>query len=161
MKRTTKQLDTVVKIVRNGGTITKRGPYRRRTDRQLAEDETWKWCSLFVRERDGWKCVMPGCHRSRENGSVMQAGHVFTRGAKAIKYDADRNIFCQCKYHNMKTSQDQTPYHDWYIAKFGQAAFDELKLKKGMTCKRSISDLELIAADYKRKYEELKGTNNA
>lgn len=123
---------------------------RTKTDRQRAEAEAWKWCSLFIRERDGNKCVL--CHRSKANGDVIQAGHVFTRGAAAIKYDPG-NIFAQCSGHNYRHSIDPLPYFDWYIERFGKKAFDDLALKKKMICKRSVSDLLLIAADYKRKYE--------
>jgi len=137
---------------------TRKGPGKssrhKKTERQKAEDLAWKWCSAYIRQRDGNRCVV--CGRSAAEGHIMQAGHVFTRGAKAIKYNPI-NLHCQCSGCNYKHSIDPWPYYDWFIKKYGQEEFDKLRQMKNTTCKRSITDLLWIGENFKLQYERLIG----
>ena len=77
-------------------------------------------CSQIVRKRDKW-CVTCG------SADQPTAGHVFSRGGDATRWDIERNLFQQCWPCNYLHVTNTEPYYSWYINKFGQEAFDKLR----------------------------------
>lgn len=78
--------------------------------------------SLFIRERDGHKCVI--CR----SPNIPQCGHLFSRVAYSTRWD-EENAFCQCASCNINHERDQWPFIKWYIDKFGQEKFEEVRMR--------------------------------
>lgn len=77
--------------------------------------------SLIVRARDK-TCVL--CNSSNQ----LTAGHIFSRKAYSTRWDLE-NVWCQCWGCNFKHTFDAWPYFEWFIKKFGQDKFDQLRVK--------------------------------
>ena len=93
------------------------------------KNKVWKEFSAYIIRRDRERCVL--CGRGREQGVVLQAGHVLSGRCDTILFD-ERGVFCQCKKCNQFHNDYPWPYWNWYIQRFGQEAFEELKrIKKG------------------------------
>ena len=92
----------------------------------------------FIRDRDRGICVI--C------GSTVQpeCGHLFTRAAHSTRWDylPDGNCHCQCHACNMRHEEDAKPFTDWYIGKFGQAAYDALLARHNRVRRWSVGELE-------------------
>jgi hypothetical protein len=79
--------------------------------------------SLYIRNRDGWKCTI--CGASKDSGAVIQNGHYVKRGKKAVTYDVvNCNAICApCNY------RDNIHHHHYERAirnKWGNMAVDEM-----------------------------------
>jgi hypothetical protein len=96
-----------------------------------------KVVSDIVILRDG-KCVVCG------STSTLGAGHIFSRKAHNTRWDMSEmgNVHCQCWPCNLRHVRDQYPYFQWYINKFGQTRFDQLRREFKTT--RKYKTFELI-----------------
>lgn len=101
------------------------------------------------------KCVVCGRPPSSSpgKGRGLGAGHIFSRGAHSTRWDIhpEGNVHCQCWPCNFRHVRDQYPYFDWYIKKFGQEKFDELRRRFKSPRKIGYKTFEL-----EELYEELK-----
>ena len=120
------------------------------------EKELWDVFSLYIRARDNWTCFTCGRSKRRDPDTVFQAGHLFTRGKAAIKYD-ERQVFCQCAGCNFRHNSDPDIYRERFIKVFGQARYDTIYQMRNAPCKRTVADMRLMIDHYKQKYEALKG----
>ena len=106
--------------------------------------------SAIVRLNES-QCVVCG------STTQMGNGHVFSRKSYSIRWDlrSDGNCHNQCWSCNYRHVTDQYPYFDWYIKKFGQKRFDELRREFKTT--RILKDwqLEEMVVEYKVIYDEL------
>ena len=95
-----------------------------------------KAVSEFVRKRDK-ACVQCGTTQR------LGCGHIFTRKNYSTRWDisGDGNCHTQCWPCNYSHGSDQWPYFKWYIEKFGQEAFDELRFRHKQT--RKFKNFEL------------------
>lgn len=78
--------------------------------------------SLFARyivARDGGRCVICG------SADHPECGHLLTRAAMSTRW-SEMNAHCQCHACNRRHEEDPKPYTDWFIAKYGQSAYDGL-----------------------------------
>ena len=96
-----------------------------------------KAVSIYIRQRDKW-CVQCGTSDNLTNG------HIFTRKNYSTRFDIsnDGNCHCQCWSCNFKHGYDQWDYFKWYIDKFGQEKFDELRRRHKAVQKYKDYDLE-------------------
>ena len=96
-----------------------------------------KAVSQYIRNRDGY-CVQCGTTERLNNG------HIFTRKNYSTRWDIsdDGNCHTQCWPCNYSHGSDQWPYFKWYIDKFGQEKFDELRRRFKSFRKFKDFDLE-------------------
>ena len=95
-----------------------------------------KAVSEYIRKRDRW-CVQCGASQRLTNG------HIFTRKNYSTRFDVsdEGNCHCQCWPCNFRHTFDQWEYFKWYIDKFGQEKFDELRRRHKTV--RKFKDFEL------------------
>lgn len=91
--------------------------------------------SKYIRERDGWRCVLCGSMDRPE------CGHVFPRYARSTRWDKD-NAFCMCHKCNQDHESDPKPYYEWYKKRFGPDAFDALRRKHNRIVHLTALDIE-------------------
>lgn len=143
------------------GTSAKR---KQRSYWQLLKAEVWKWCSLYIRKRDGlsshlledgsWGyCCTCGCCVETK---YADAGHFIGRGlggGSGVYFD-ERNIHLQCKQCNAFKQGDTLNYRRFMLKKYGQEVIDELELKH-RTHNYTLMELEGLKLYYKQAYEEI------
>ena len=103
-----------------------------------------KSVSEYIRNRDKW-CVLCG---STER---LGCGHIFTRKNYSTRWDIshDGNCHAQCWSCNYSHGSDQWPYFEWYIDKFGQEKFDELRRRHKTVQKFKNHDLKELLKEIK------------
>jgi|TARA_R110002072_G_scaffold56410_7_gene146229 hypothetical protein len=103
-----------------------------------------KAVSEYIRKRDKY-CVQCGTSHRLTNG------HVFTRKNYSTRFDIsdDGNCHCQCTSCNFKHTFDQWEYFKWYIDKFGQEKFDELRRRHKTLQQFKNHDLEELLEEIK------------
>ena len=103
-----------------------------------------KAVSEYIRQRDKW-CVQCGTSENLTNG------HIFTRKNYSTRFDIsdDGNCHTQCWSCNFKHGFDQWPYFRWYIDKFGQEKFDELRRRHKTVQKFKNHDLKELISEIK------------
>ena len=97
--------------------------------------------SLYIRERDG-HCVTCG---SKER---LQCGHLFTRAAYSTRWNS-MNAYCQCSSCNMRHEYDPGPLTIYFLAHYGQAAYEALHRKHKTPVKYSDGELLALIEKYK------------
>lgn len=77
--------------------------------------ELWDTISLYIRERDGWRCWFVGKLPHRCNG-IMQANHIWPRGRTRMATELalnEQNMVCACQAMNwqcQKSSASQAQF---------------------------------------------------
>jgi len=89
--------------------------------------EAWDTFSVFIRQRDGGKCVTCGAVK---HWKEMQAGHYRTGATcKLPLFFDERNVHCQCVRCNINLSGNWRAYQNFMHMKYGEeidAEFDEI-----------------------------------
>lgn len=86
----------------------------------------------------------------------MNAGHLFSRRHKSIKYD-ESNIHAQCSYCNNWLAGNLHEYIRRFISEYGTDAYERLYAVKDSKVKYKIEDLERLTEEYEKKLKELNG----
>jgi hypothetical protein len=107
--------------------------------------------SLFIRERDKFKCICCGKDR---NTATIQCGHLFSRVSMSTRF-SETNSAAQCSGCNLLHEYDFEPFRQAYIKKFGQKQYDLEYVKFKQTTKYSESDLRELIKYYKDKTKKL------
>ena len=97
--------------------------------------------SLWIRNRDGNKCVLCG------STQVVQCGHLIKRGKHSTRFD-ELNCNAQCSRCNFKHNQYPEPYTAWFLTRFGYGAYLQLTEKSKELHKFTRSELEEIIRKY-------------
>lgn len=108
--------------------------------------------SLYIRRRDGFKCVTCG-YQGFEKDGVMQAGHLFTRAANSTRWDP-LNTSCQCRSCNFRHEFDWEPYRSWFVGVYGQESYDDLYRKHKTVKKFTKGQLLAMYEHYKNANKE-------
>lgn len=90
----------------------------RKASRKTIVRKLDKLCGDIVKGRDG-KCVICG---TREK---LTPGHIFSRIAYSTRWDL-QNIATQCQSCNFRHESDPYPLFNWFTARYGIGALDEL-----------------------------------
>jgi hypothetical protein len=114
-----------------------------------------KVTSAIIRLKEK-SCVICGSENQMGNG------HVFSRKSYSLRWDLrpDGNCHNQCWSCNYRHVTDQYPYFDWYIKKFGQKRFDELRREFKTIGKLKDYELEEKLLKYKEIYYEIVCSKN-
>ena len=128
----------------------------KKTDRQKIVDKLDAIVSKIVRLKE-LVCVI--CSSNYKNG----AGHIFSCGSYSTRWDItpDGNVHNQCWSCNYRHVRDQYPYFNWYIKKFGQDKFDELRRKFKTTAKYKTFELEELFNKLKEVYDKIHANRDA
>lgn len=120
------------------------------------KDRAWDAFSLYIRERDAWRCCTCGAvnYRNKSGGPIMQAGHLITRQRAATLYD-EENVFCQCAPCNNRHRFFPEIMTGWYLTAYGKPKYDDLCRKARKLCRRRASDYNAIRFWYDEKRAEL------
>ena len=118
-------------------------------NKSLAKKKADKYFSLFIRERDKDKpCITCGSYAEKD------CGHFISRRYEATRYD-EKNSAGQCKKCNRFEYGNQFE-HGFQIDKiYGKGTAEGLLLKSKWMVKRTQYDYEMIAEEFKNKYERL------
>lgn len=108
--------------------------------------------SLFIRARDGWRCVTCG----ETDRARLQCGHLFSSVSTSTRYD-ELNAHCQCGGCNVLHEHDPYPYQEWFKARYGEEAYHGLYLRSKLTVKLTAGDLLYLAEHYRAKYRAMEG----
>jgi len=99
--------------------------------------------SLYIRQRDGYRCVTCGSMERKK----MQCGHLFSRLSYSTRWD-ERNAFCQCAGCNLRHEYDPGPLTLYYLSQYSKEDYEKL-YKKHKTCEKfSASDLAELSRYY-------------
>ena len=75
--------------------------------------------SIFIRNRDGNKCVL--CNSTDR----VQCGHLIKRGKMATRYD-EVNCHCLCSICNFKDQYEPQHYTRWFVKNYGALMYEDL-----------------------------------
>lgn len=115
------------------------------------EESLWDAFSLYIRTRDGFRCVLLDNPDHKCSGTSIQAGHVIPRGKRALKYD-ERQVFAQCAGSNKAHRYYPQEYTNWFIQKFGAVLYSELVTKSHEDTKApSIAECRRLIIFYQDK----------
>ena len=126
----------------------------KKTPRQRVVKRLDDITSKYIRERDE-KCVQ--C-LSQEN---LTNGHVFSRRSYSTRWDitGKGNCHTQCWGCNFRHSKDNYDYFKWYVDKFSQEEFENLRFRYRETRKYTTSELEELYEEITTAYKELVNEN--
>jgi rubredoxin len=124
-------------------------------NRSKLKKELIRIFSLYIRERDGYKCVI--CGRTRES-TVIQNGHLITCSSGSTQFD-ELNCHCQCRDCNYTHEYHPEIYTSWFIKKYSLEAYDMLCIKSRKSTKFKAADFKIMIELYKKKIKELKNGN--
>lgn len=100
---------------------------KKKTNAQLKKI-LWKYFSLFIRQRDKFRCFT--CGRTG-SGSAIHAGHFITGATcSAELYFDETNVHAQCYHDNINLSGNWVVYEQRMIEKYGKKHVEELKLRR-------------------------------
>lgn len=98
--------------------------------------ELWKLFSLFIRQRDGFKCFTCG---KVGTGSQIHSGHFITGATcSAELYFDETNVHAQCYHDNINLSGNWVVYEKRMIDKYGKEHVDNLKLRRTLEMGRKV-----------------------
>ena len=105
----------------------KRSPLRKHSKNKISvlKRKAWKVFSLWIRERDDWRCFT--CGRGGI-GSFMNAGHYISRRHNATLFD-ERNVHAQCMNCNLWGYGNMGVYTLKLQKKYGSGIIKELTKK--------------------------------
>lgn len=113
--------------------------------------DLWKWCSLYIKTRDSWRCYT--C-KSFVRGSNAHCGHFIPSSICGIglRYD-ERNLACQCMVCNIHHSGNYISFRENLVKEHGEKYVKNLEAERHLTTK----DFDYVAktAYYKQKCDEL------
>ena len=115
--------------------------------RKALEKEIEKLHPIYIRQRDGHKCVVCG------SAQKPTCGHIFSRRSRATRWDIseDGNCHCQCWPCNFRHGgygggpRRSWPYFRWYINKFGIERLDSLEARSNTVKQHTLDELEELA----------------
>ena len=112
-----------------------------------------KYFSLFIRERDKDKpCITCGKITQEKD-----CGHFISRRFESVRFD-EKNAHGQCIKCNRFQYGNQFQHGVNIDVKYGKGTAEGLLMKSKMFCKRLSYDYEMIAKDYKERYEIIKSS---
>lgn len=120
-----------------------------------------KYFSLYIRYRDTkpWmfragRCISCGKVVPFEKGD---AGHYVNRQHMSLRY-SEENVHFQCISCNRFDEGNIQDYRKSLVRMYGEEYVEKLESAKHITRKISDFELEAIAKEYKKKWEDLKSS---
>lgn len=128
----------------------------KKVNKKTAEKRALKAMSDYVRERDKFTCFTCDLVGNKYN---MQAGHLFKRSHKEIKF-SEWNVNTQCIRCNHFLGGNEREYTARFIKRFGIEKYNELDARKNIIGKYNTEYFLNIEKYYKEKLKELNDNEN-
>jgi hypothetical protein len=109
--------------------------------------------SLYIRERDGYKCFVCGTVGTR---STIDNGHLISRRKKNVLF-SDMNCNAQCKACNKLHNYEPHHYTRKWLSRYSQIDYDCLVERSKCFKQWKSHELQELIDTYTRKLAELKG----
>lgn len=111
-----------------------------------------RWFSIYIRlkhadQYGNVRCVISGKMHYWKN---VDAGHFISRRYQATRYD-ERNVHPQNRASNRFFGGDQASHAVYIERTYGQGTVEELHNKSRMVCRRTATDFEYLAEEFKAK----------
>lgn len=102
--------------------------------RKIRRDPADALFSLFIRWRDGWTCQK--CGKKFEAGAQnLHCSHFWGRGRENTRFDPE-NADAICSFDHEAFGKDPALYCEWKIQRIGEEAYNKLRIRAEMRCKR-------------------------
>jgi 5-methylcytosine-specific restriction endonuclease McrA len=121
-----------------------------KSERQKLVDKLDKIFSLYIRNRDGYRCVL--CGRTKEIVPI-DAGHLLSRVSHSVRWD-EQNVFAQCRDCNLTHEYHAENFTMWFLNKFGKDQYERLYAKSKKPTKFNNADLKVMIDYYKNLIKE-------
>ena len=130
---------------------------RKSKTKKLSKQKADRAFSKFIRLRDSnsnglSQCITCGTFK---NWKDMDCGHFISRRFESTRYD-EKNANSQCKKCNRFENGNQFEHGVKIDEKYGKGTAEKLLQKSKMICKRKQFDYEMIAQEYRDKFDNLK-----
>lgn len=128
------------------------------TDKKYWWDMAWKVFSLYVRNRDGWRCCACGIKLGDiRDGKRMEkknfhAGHWIEQSLLTKYHEMNfdpTQVNCQCSKCNLWYEGNKALYAEYLITKYGVNIIQELNKKRRLNKMLDANDLQNIYTKYK------------
>lgn len=128
--------------------------------RSAARERADRYFSLFVRASRSvngrCQCVTCGnWHPWKTPDKQLQLGHWRRRGLEPTRYD-ERNCAPQCKRCNYFRSGEPERFEEYILQTYGKEALEDVRTKSLMRSNRTSFDYDIIAQEYKDKFNQVK-----
>ena len=123
---------------------------KRQVSGKRAKVMAWDAFSLFIRNRDKWKCY---CGREKP-GEIMQACHVIPGRHNAMLF-CEEGCFCGHSGCNKLHCHQPQIMREWFRGKYGQDALDALEQKNKLNVKYNTGELLTLASYYTQRTAEI------
>jgi hypothetical protein len=123
---------------------------KKRSETQILKAKLWRVFSLYVRNRDGNKCI--SCGQTKDN---VHAGHFVHLGSTKLFFDRwldERNVNVQCPFCNTFQHGNLARYYRGIEKKWGKGTADKLLEageKRSLGHKPTIEELKELIEYYK------------
>ena len=105
--------------------------------------------SLYIRARDGYRCMMAG--HGCKCGGYMQCNHLLSRAKYRTRWD-EQNAVCGCGGHNQWAHYNEADWRELWQYLFPKRV-DYLMRLKNAPAKYSNSMLQIMIRDYQKKLD--------
>jgi hypothetical protein len=119
--------------------VVKRKP---KSPRQKAVEDLDKVFSLWIRRRDGNRCVLCG------STNRVQCGHLFSRVAYSTRW-SEVNCHAQCANCNYRHEFQPQHFNAWFLRIFSQPVWDALYVLNQTTRKFTLDELRDLINHYR------------
>jgi len=117
--------------------------------KKLAKQKADKYFSEYIRNRDSVNGIAT-CITCKKKTTQFDCGHFISRRFQTTRYD-EKNAHAQCLKCNRFQNGNQYQHGTAIDEIYGDGTADELLQKSKMLCKRTKSDFEWIAKEYRDK----------
>ncbi len=118
-----------------------RGSKKKKSRKNLVK-ELDRVFSIWIRNRDGNRCIQCG---SRER---LTNGHLFSRVNYSTRWDED-NCFCQCMSDNYRHEMEFEPFRRIVEARIGKERYDALWQRHNQIRKFKDYEIQELINKYK------------
>lgn len=113
--------------------------------------------SLYIRERDGWRCRR--CKTPyRPPTSSLQCAHIFGRRSRGTRW-LPANAIALCAGCHIHFTGQPLQFYDWLKSEIGESALDKLRFQSTRPTKFTHSDEDMMYAELKRLHKEATENN--
>ena len=109
--------------------------------------ELWKWFTLYIKQRDGYRCVTCG---RQVAGANAQGGHYIAKAACSLDYYfSEVNVATQCAACNLFLEGNRPAFRQFILHRYGPDALADLERNFRKPCKWTAQEFEQKIAHYK------------
>ena len=121
----------------------------------IKNSAAWKNFSLYIKERDGWTCIV--CGRKPKERRQCHAGHFIQSEGHSITALNEKNVNCECEQCNIYgDAETGYIYAKKLDMKWGAGTADYLfKLSRKIVPHATPQELKEISKIYLAKYRNL------